>query len=92
MNGGEQMLETIRSLAFVKAELELYLDTHPTCRAAIDYYHQTVRALDELTEQYQQMYGPITAAGSYDTERWQWVSTPWPWHRYDENVSDGGIG
>ena len=30
------LLERIQKLSFVKCELELYLDTHPTCRAALD--------------------------------------------------------
>ena len=73
------LFEEIRALAFVKNELELYLDTHPTCRAALDYYEDTVSALKAKTEQYESMFSPITAAGAQGTENWTWVDTPWPW-------------
>lgn len=85
------LLEHIRSLGFVKVELELYLDTHPTCRAALDYYYKTLEALKSATELYESMYGPLTAAGNVSAEKWEWVSTPWPWHRDDESLGKGGV-
>ena len=86
------LLEEIRSLGFVKVELELYLDTHPTCRAALDYYHKTLEALKADTEMYEAIYGPLTAAGNTSTEGWEWVNSPWPWHRDDENITKGNVG
>ena len=77
----QSLLERIRSLSFVKAELELYLDTHPRCRVALDYYYQTVDALTKLTDEYQAKYGPLTAMGSTGNEEWAWVREPWPWQR-----------
>ena len=77
-------LQAIRELSFVKAELELYLDTHPNCKTAIDYYHQTVDALTRLMEQYQSEGNPIVAAGSVDKNKWKWVSEPWPWQRPED--------
>ena len=44
------LLGKIRALDFVKVELELYLDTHPSCRSALDYYYQTIDALREMTK------------------------------------------
>lgn len=73
------LLERIRELSFVKAELELYLDTHPECRTAIDYYMQTVSALSALTEEYENTVGPLTAQGVRSTEDWTWVRGEWPW-------------
>ena len=77
----ESLLERIRALGFVKGELELFLDTHPTSRVALDYYRDTVDALDELTEQYEEAYGPLTASGSITPDKWSWISAPWPWQR-----------
>jgi spore coat protein JB len=73
-----ELATKIQELSFVQKELELYLDTHPGCKTALDYYYQTVEALDSLTEEYEAKYGPITAR-SADGERWTWVDTPWPW-------------
>lgn len=88
-NDKAALLEEIRALGFVKVELELYLDTHPSCRTAIDYYHQTLTALQELTELYESLYGPLTAAGNKSTDAWDWVNSPWPWQRADENTENG---
>ena len=71
--------EKIRSLAFVKTELELYLDTHPNCRTALEYYQTTLAELEKLTEQYENEVGPLTAQGVNSTDEWTWVGGPWPW-------------
>ena len=83
-----ELMEKIRSLSFVKTELELYLDTHPRCKVALDYYYQTLDALNNLAEEYQAKYGPIVAAGSTGSEEWAWVKEPWPWHR-DSDIMNG---
>ena len=75
------LAEQVRQLDFVKRELELYLDTHPNCRTALDYYYQTVQALNRLTEEYHNTYGPLVAAGANNPERWTWTDTPWPWQQ-----------
>ena len=75
-NGGRlngTLAEQIRALCFVKVELELYLDTHPDCKVALDYYHKTIDALAALMEQYHASGGnPLVAAGSVDSEKWNW--------------------
>lgn len=77
-------LDAIRELSFVKTELELYLDTHPSCKVALDYYHKTVDALTKLMVEYQTQGAPIVASGSVDTESWRWVGEPWPWQRVSD--------
>ncbi len=88
-----ELLHKISSLGFVKTELELYLDTHPTCKMALDMYHKTVDELKILTETYKNLYGPLAASDSVDTESWSWVNMPWPWHHgngaVDSNKGEG---
>ena len=84
------LLEQIRALSFVKVELELYLDTHPTCPTALDYYRRTVDALERLTEEYHNQYGPLVASGNLSTEKWNWVNGPWPWQNEKMNGSTWG--
>jgi spore coat protein JB len=71
----------IQELSFVQKELELYLDTHPGCKTALDYYYQTVEALDSLTEEYEAKYAPLTSRGVMTEQGWTWVNEPWPWQR-----------
>ena len=82
------LAEKIRALTFVAKELELYLDTHPTCRVALDYYHRTNDALKDLMEEYHTDHGPLRSEGVTSTDTWTWVDEPWPWHRSDEMMSD----
>ena len=84
------LLEQIRALGFVKVELELYLDTHPNCRTALDYYRKTVDELERLTEEYHNQYGPLVASGNLSTENWNWVNGPWPWQNEKMNGNSWG--
>ena len=83
------LAEQIRALCFVKTELELYLDTHPMCRTALDYYYQTVRELKRLTEEYESTVGPLTAMGNVSTDQWHWVDGPWPWQQAGDFMREG---
>ena len=83
------LLEEIRRLGFVKNELELYLDTHPDCKVALDYYYQTVDALKSLMDEYHATNSPLIAAESRGGTSWAWVDAPWPWHRAEDNVNGG---
>ena len=76
-----ELMEKIRSLSFVAQELELYLDTHPTCKVALDYYYQTVDALKKLKDEYQAKYGPLTRCAADNDNRWTWLDRPWPWEK-----------
>ena len=87
---GDALLEEIRALGFVKVELELFLDTHPGCQTALDYYHKTLEALRALTEKYESTVGPLTASGVTNTERWTWVDSPWPWQKGNGAVNGRG--
>jgi len=77
MNREELMLK-IQKLSFAKVETELFLDTHPDCRAALDYYRDVTDELDGLMTEYQNKYGPIVAEGSMG-DRWTWIEGLWPW-------------
>ena len=90
MCGGSDLLEEIRALSFVKAELELYLDTHPGCHTALDYYHKTVEALEELMTRYQYEVGPLRAEGVMSNDSWTWVKEPWPWQAGNGAVNERG--
>ena len=91
-NGGRltgTLAEQIRALCFVKTELELYLDTHPGCRTALDYYYRTVNELKRLTEEYENTVGPLTAMGNVSADQWHWVDGPWPWQQAGDFMREG---
>ena len=83
-NGNMDMIalaDRIQELTFVIKELELYLDTHPDCKTALDYYYQTNTALKKMTEEYEAKYRPLTSGGVNTDQGWTWVKEPWPWQR-----------
>ncbi len=79
----------IQKLSFAKTETELFLDTHPECTQALDYYRRTVNELDALRTEYQHKFGPIVAAESMG-DRWTWIDGAWPWQHESENRVKGG--
>ncbi len=75
-----QMLIDIMALEFTAVELNLFLDTHPGERRALDAYNATVVQLDELKREYEARFGPLTNFGySASDYPWRWVEEPWPW-------------
>lgn len=80
----ENLLRKIQALSFAKVETELYLDTHPEVRQALEYYRNILSELDEAMTEYQNKYGPLFAEGTVG-DRWTWVEGKWPWQLEEEN-------
>ena len=78
----EELMRIIQALSFAKCEAELFLDTHPECREALDYFHNTVKELDTAMAEYQKSYGPLVSEAA-STDRWNWIEGPWPWQCED---------
>ena len=76
--GKEALLKKIQALSFAKVETELYLDTHPESKSALDYYRGVLNQLDAAMTEYQNKYGPLFAEGVVG-DRWSWVEGAWPW-------------
>lgn len=72
------LMKKIQALSFAKIETELYLDTHPDNKNALEYYRELVGELDMLMTKYQNEVGPIFAEGVVG-DRWHWVDGKWPW-------------
>ena len=77
MNKAE-LLRRIQELSFACVESELFLDTHPDCMAALDFFKKTKAELEMATEEYENKYGPLTAKGVMGG-KWSWIDGPWPW-------------
>ena len=79
MNKREALLKQISTYQFAALDLQLYLDTHPHCRQAIQYYKKHRDALKEAVSLYEEKYGPMTMYGINSCDNWTWVHDPWPW-------------
>ena len=78
----KELLLKIMKNDFILVDLQLYLDNHPNCLAALEEFNQLSRISLELKEQYHRMYGPLMNYGYMDSEiPWQWIDEPWPWEK-----------
>lgn len=75
----EEMLMKIREYNFSIVELALYLDTHPDDKKAICMHNEYTKAVKDLEDKYQKVYGPLTI--KYPCKKWRWLEEPWPWER-----------
>ena len=78
------LMKKVQQLSFAKLETELYLDTHPESREALNYYKDILGRLDEAMTEYQNKYGPLFAEGVVG-DRWTWVEGQWPWQLTTED-------
>ena len=75
------MLIKVQEMQFVALELNLYLDTHPCDKDALNDFNCAVEKLKKYKQAYEQVYGPLLNSGmsGLAKETWQWVDCPWPW-------------
>ena len=76
----EELMDKIHALSFAMTEAQLFLDTHPDCRTALDYFRGLRDELDGYMTEYQNKYGPLFADMTVG-DKWAWVDGPWPWQQ-----------
>ena len=74
----EALMNKIHALSFAMTEAQLFLDTHPDCRDALNYYRGIRDQLDLAMTEYQNKYGPLFA-DMLTGDTWAWIDGPWPW-------------
>ena len=82
MSERAELLKMLKAYKFAAYDWNLYLDTHPDDREAIAMFKKMVDKAKQLTKEYEEKYGPLTANASSDSERWSWIDNPWPWDNY----------
>lgn len=76
------LLKRLTALDFMAVDLQLYLDTHPNDKEAIDKYNDTIKEADMLRSVYEKNYGPLFSFRSYNhSKEFGWIDNPWPWQR-----------
>lgn len=75
----EELLMNISEYSFVITDLNLYLDTHPEDRNALNLLNNYVNTCNELVKKYEKEYGPLTMYGTRDKIPDSWVLKKWPW-------------
>lgn len=76
-----KVLHEIMALDFMAIELNLYLNTHPCDQRALMIFVNTVQKGKMVRDNYERMYGPLTASSS-NSFPWPWIDSPWPWEAH----------
>lgn len=75
-----ELLHWINMVSFACNEATLFLDTHPDCQEALDYFEEFNNHRQKALAEYAKYYGPLTLDSSSGCEdHWKWVHEPWPW-------------
>ena len=81
MDAKSKLLKEIQAEDFALYETVLYLDAHPTCKNALEYYAMHQNAAKALRDEYEALYGPLTIYGNASCSCWHWADAPWPWEK-----------
>lgn len=73
------LLQKISEASFAMDEARLFLDTHPDCMEALNYYQNMCAVRDKIVKEYTAQYGPISSYECFCNDSWKWVEYPWPW-------------
>ena len=69
----------IEQASFALDDVKLFLDTHPDCTEAIEYYEKMQKIRQQAWREYTINFGPLSA---YDVDikgTWDWNCAPLPW-------------
>lgn len=77
------LLTAIQMYDFYMYDLQLYLDTHPTCPKGLAAYEKYKKLSKNARRIYTEKFGPLTPEKSDCSEHFAWVNGPWPWERSD---------
>ena len=80
-NDMQCMLNDIGIVDFTLVDLMLYLDTHPTCKEAMEYFNHYAKVKNKMMKEFSMLYFPLTKDLAESTTEWRWGNAPLPWER-----------
>ncbi len=80
MNEQENLMKQIMAYSFAAHEWNLYLDTHPKDKMALEMFKNMSKKTAELKAEYVKKYGPINVWDVNTDDGWTWNTDPWPWN------------
>ena len=81
-NEKEQLLLRLNEVCFYAHELNLLLDVNPDNRELLQKFNEYRNMSNDLLNQYESLYGPITmSSNSLNSYPFAWSTTPFPWEK-----------
>ncbi len=77
------MTGTFSAMQFAMTDLNLYLDTHPNDKEALEMFNKISKTLQSARYDYIRKNGPLMAGDSSADTPFEWASSKykWPWER-----------
>ncbi|MBR4304466.1 MAG: spore coat protein CotJB [Clostridia bacterium] len=81
MNERETKLLAVQQADFVLYDALLFLDTHPECAQALEYYKNARLTYQQAASEYESLYGPLSRRSAGGHASFNWLSQPMPWEK-----------
>lgn len=78
MQSRDALMRQINEASFALDDILLFLDTHPTDAAAMQYYRNVAAMRRNAMDAYQNQFGPLMV-DDVNGNTWDWVTEKWPW-------------
>ena len=76
----DELMSRIQETGFAVFDTVLFLDSHPTCRVALDFYNENKHLYEGYVAEYEKNFGPLNIGGANArADSWTWIQGPWPW-------------
>ena len=70
----------ITKVSFAMDDTRLFLDTHPECIEAMEYFKKLQIIRHRLMKEYTERFGTIYSYNMGDSDNWSWNEGPFPWN------------
>ena len=78
----DEALMLLSELDFTALDLQLFLNTHPHDKKALEQYNKAVGEAKRVRDYFESNFGPLTGILSKSDEQFfSWIDNPWPWDR-----------
>ena len=78
MHERQKLMAMLRKYDFVLYELQLYLDTHPSCPHALRKWQEVSALRQKTASAYIRQFGPIQPRQTDGNDPCGWIEGPWP--------------
>lgn len=74
-----KLYQWIHMVSFAVNDINLYLDTHPQDREALEYFNHYRELRMQALKEYESKFGPLTIDTATPEGKWLWSTQPMPW-------------
>lgn len=75
----EELMDIISKVSFAMDDTRLFLDTHPDCKEAMEYFRKMQLIRKEALREYTDRYGAVCAYDMGPSDMWMWNDRNHPW-------------